>query len=99
MAAALMVSYAAGEGATFDRAYYVDTHMPLVKDKWGPHGLTGAQAYFPEGDSGTLAVAILTFRDAAARDAALGSPEAGPVFGDVPNFTNVQPTPTMLSVG
>ena len=99
MAAALMVTYPAGTGASFDRDYYTATHLPLVREKFGPLGLIDVVGYFPEmEDAGQLAVAVLTFHDAASRDAALTSSAAGPVFGDVPNFTNVQPTPTALSV-
>ena len=99
-AAALMVAYPVGEGATFDRGYYVLTHLPLVRRAFGPHGLTDATGYFPEGgENAPLAVAILAFRDADARAAALGSAEAGPVFDDIPNFTNSTPVATPLTVG
>ena len=95
-----MVAYPAGAGATFDRGYYVLTHLPLVRSALGPHGLTDAVGYFPEGgDDAPMAVAILTFRDAAAREAALGSEDAGPVFGDIPNFTNAAPVATPLAIG
>lgn len=98
MTVALMVTYPTSEGAHFDRDYYVTTHLPLVDARWGPHGLTGATGYFPEGPGTSLAISVLHFRDAAARDAALGSAEAAEVFGDIPNFTNVQPTPLPLTV-
>lgn len=100
MTAALMVTYPASEGATFDRAYYTATHLPLVSEKFAPHGMVDSRAYFPDApDAPFLAIGILTFADAAARDAALSSPDAAPVFGDIPNFTNVQPIPAPLSVG
>ena len=98
MPAALMVTYPATPGARFDRDYYVATHLPLVEEKWAAHGLETAAGYFPEEDAAVLAVAVLTFRDAAAREAALGSAEASAVFGDIPNFTDAQPTPLALSV-
>lgn len=98
MAAALMVTYPATAGATFDRDYYVATHLPLVREKFGPHGLIDAAGYFPEDSAAGLAIAVLTFADAAARDGALGSADAGPVFGDIPNFTSVQPIPAPLVV-
>lgn len=99
MPAALMVTYPAEDGATFDREYYAATHLPLVREKFGPHGLTDVAGFFPDAsDAPHLAVAILTFRDAAARDAALSSAEAAPVFGDIPNFSNVQPIPAPLSI-
>lgn len=94
-----MVTYPASAGARFDRNYYVATHLPLVRARWTPRGLDDATGYFPEGDGAVLAVAILTFRDAAAREAALGSAEAAEVFGDIANFTDVEPVPMPLSVG
>lgn len=99
MPAALMVSYPPNPGATFDRDYYVVTHLPLAREQLGPLGMTNITGYFPESPGAPLAIAILTFADAAARDAALGSEAAGPVFADIPNFTNVEPTPTPLAVG
>ena len=36
------VMYPVGEA--FDTDYYLKTHMPLVKDRWGPLGLKSAQA-------------------------------------------------------
>ncbi len=90
--AKLFVTYAAGEGARFDRDYYVATHMPLVEKEWGPAGLRSAQAYFPAApDAPDLAVAVLTFADEAAIATALASPATGLVMADVANFTNIAP--------
>jgi hypothetical protein len=30
----LFVTYPAADGATFDRDYYVATHLPLVEEQW-----------------------------------------------------------------
>lgn len=99
MFAALLVSYPATDGARFDRDYYTATHLPLVREKWGPHGLTDAMGLWPDDDAPAhVAVALLTFRDAAARDAALASAEAAAVFGDVGNFTDIQPAAQRLTV-
>ncbi|UVO49284.1 EthD family reductase [Sphingomonas sp. SUN019] len=91
MTAALMVTYPASAGARFDHDYYRDTHLPLVQDALSPLGLTSAVALRPGADAPHLAVAILNFADAATRDAALGAPEAGPVFADIANFTDAAP--------
>lgn len=99
MAAALMVTYPARADARFDRDYYVATHLPLVRERWGRHGLEQATGYFPDEPGDVLAVAILTFRDAEARAAALGSADAAEVFGDIANFTDVEPTPLALTQG
>ena len=98
MPAALMVAYPAGGGAPFDRDYYVATHLPLVRHALTPHGLIGVAGYFPDHVGDMLAVAILTFTDAASRDAALASPEAAPVFADIANFTTATPIPMPMTV-
>lgn len=86
-----VVTYPVREGAKFDADYYVATHMPLVRDKWAAH-LTSAEALLPaELTPPYAAIALLDFPDEAALDAALASPEAGVVFGDVANFTDLAP--------
>jgi uncharacterized protein (TIGR02118 family) len=91
--AVLVVTYAAGEGATFDRDYYVRVHLPLAETHFGPAGLTAARALFPLApDSPWLCVGMLEFRDAAALMAATAVPGAAEVAADVANFTNVAPT-------
>ncbi len=94
MTAALLVTYPASPGARFDHDYYRDTHLPLVETSWRPLGLIGVTGLRPGADAPHLAVAVLAFTDAAARDAALGSPAAGAVFGDIANFTDTAPVAT-----
>ncbi|MDO7843916.1 EthD family reductase [Sphingomonas immobilis] len=87
-----VVTYPRGSGSTFDTGYYVERHIPLVQESWGPYGLTSATALIPEGAAPPYtALALLKFADGAALDAALAAPEAATVFGDVPNFTNIAP--------
>lgn len=87
-----VVTYPVQDGAKFDADYYVATHIPLVREKWSRHGLTTATALIPDQpEPPYAAVAVLEFADGAALDAALGSAEAGEVFGDVPNFTDIAP--------
>lgn len=96
---ALLVSYPARPGARFDHDYYLASHFPLVRAHWDPHGLIDAVALRGEDEEpANVAVALLTFRDAAARDAALASAEAATVFGDLANFTDIQPTAQRLAV-
>ena len=71
--------------------------MPLVAEHWGPHGLVdwkvvefGASPV--DGKKPYSVQAILTWKDRAAMDAALGDKDAaGKVFGDVGNFSNKAP--------
>lgn len=88
----LLVTYPTAAGTRFDTDYYRTTHVPLVVERWSPYGLVEAKALFPVGDNPAYhAVAMLTFRDATALAAAIGSPEAADVFGDVPKFTDIAP--------
>jgi uncharacterized protein (TIGR02118 family) len=93
MAASMQVIYHIGEGTHFDYEYYSATHMPLVSEHMGPFienvlvtkGLAGG----PDTPPGSYAIATMTFADGDALNSALAV--AGPVLGDLPNFTNVQP--------
>ena len=88
----LVVSYPRSDGARFDADYYRDTHIPLVEDSWGGFGMTGAQILWPADDGQpNVAMVVLRFRDAAAIDAALGSPGTAAVMDDIAKFTNIAP--------
>jgi uncharacterized protein (TIGR02118 family) len=91
--ASLVVSYPKQEGAKFDAVYYRDVHIPLVEKNWGDHGLTGADIYWPADDTQpNVAMVVINFSSADAIDAALGSAGTAEVMGDVPKFTDIQPT-------
>jgi uncharacterized protein (TIGR02118 family) len=81
------------------KAYYIKTHIPLVRKMPGLlalrysfeiQGAGGASPYFCvfEGE----------FRDPAALGAAMASPEGQAVAGDVPNFAKNPPTLIHYSV-
>ena len=87
-----VVAYPTTAGATFDAAYYMATHMPLVDRHLGPHGLTGARVLFADQpDAPFVAVTTLDFADEASFAAAMSAPEAATVFADVANFTTIAP--------
>lgn len=88
----MYVTYAGDVGTRFDRDHWIGVHLPLVRECWGPHGLVSVAGFFPEGDGGGLiAVAPCVFRDEAAMDAALASPDTKRVMADVKNVTDVPP--------
>ncbi|PSL22336.1 EthD family reductase [Shimia abyssi] len=93
MAVSLQVIYPVKDGSTFDHDYYLGKHFELVGEHMGPHIasslVTRGHAGGPDTPPGYHAIATMTFADQAAFDAAMGA--AGPVLGDIPNFTNVQP--------
>lgn len=89
----IFVTYTGTAADRFDRDYYVNAHMPLVKEAWGPLGLESADAFFPAGDgAGMIAVAICNFRDDAALEAAFASPRTPEVMADVARFTDLTPS-------
>lgn len=86
------VMYPVGEA--FDTDYYLKTHMPLVKDRWGPLGLKSAQAIKgvgkPDGSAPDYQMtALLTFGSMDDFKAA-GKAHGKEIFADIPNFTKAQ---------
>ncbi|KAK4936886.1 hypothetical protein LTR10_022343 [Elasticomyces elasticus] len=80
----------------FDMDYYLNKHMPLVMEKFGKHGLKGYQVTeYKPGDDGAkpqfCTGCVLIWDEADHLRAALSSEDAGPVFGDITNFSNKQP--------
>jgi uncharacterized protein (TIGR02118 family) len=83
------------DDATFDLDYYLAKHMPLVSEKFKPFGLKSWRVLRAVGASrGTKPlysiIANLEF-DTADQFKAAADAEGGPVFGDVPNFSNKSP--------
>jgi len=89
------VIYANASGATFDIGYYVNNHMPMVRERLTPalrgmqveHGLGGVE---PGSTPAFLAFGHLIFDTVEAFHAAF-APHAEEILGDIPNYTNVQP--------
>ena len=81
-------------GEKFDVDYYLKTHMPLVKDRWGPLGLKSAQAIkgVVKADGSApdyQMIALLTFGSMDDFKAA-GKAHGKEVFDDIPKFTKAQ---------
>ena len=82
-------------GSKFDMPYYLDKHIPMVRQKLGSalrgvsveEGLGGGQ---PESPPAYLAMGHLLFDSIAAFQASFGL-HAQAILGDIPNFTNTQP--------
>src|SRR5688572_13683231 len=90
------VLYPGGAGSTFDMDYYLNRHIPMVREKLGTacknaaveQGLGGAAPGSPPAFS---AMGHLYFDSVEAFQTAF-APHAGEIMGDIPNYTNVQPT-------
>jgi len=92
--AILSVLYPKSEGSHFNHEYYVNTHIPLVQDRWSDMGLEGVQLFrgATAMDASAPAfelIALLTFTSLDHLKAALEK-HGAEVMGDVPNFTDIQ---------
>ena len=86
------VTYSGDSNVHFDRDYWINKHMPLVRKTWEPYGLVSAGGFFPFCDGGSLiAICPCVFRDEAAIHTALAAPETKRVMDDIRNFTSLQP--------
>lgn len=89
------VMYPKSEGGKFNMAYYLDKHIPLVRQKLGAalrgvaveQGLAGAT---PGSPAPYLALGHLLFESVEAFQTSFG-PHAQAILNDIPNFTNAQP--------
>jgi uncharacterized protein (TIGR02118 family) len=93
---AVTVLYPNTPGSKFDLDYYVDRHLPLVRNRLEPMGMrslthTVERAIEPTGPAQTYRLsAELRFDDMATTARALGA--HGPeTQADIPNFTDVAP--------
>jgi uncharacterized protein (TIGR02118 family) len=91
----ISVLYPNGEGNVFDMKYYLAKHIPLVRRLSGAalkkveveEGVAGLAAGTPPA---YLAMGHLLFESIAAFQSA--GPHAAEIMGDIPNYTNTQPT-------
>ena len=90
------VMYPNASDAKFDMAYYLDRHMPMVRDLLGgdlkgvnvEQGLAGGQ---PGAPATYTVLCHLTFDSVDAFQSAFDKHSAA-ILGDIPNYTNTQPT-------
>lgn len=90
------VLYPNDDDIKFDMSYYLSKHMPLMQEQFTKHGLKSWEVieYKPGADGAKPLYAYganLVFDTAEQLQAALGSEDAKPVFGDMANYTNKQP--------
>ena len=94
--------YPSTDGGKFDADYYNATHIPLVKEAFGPTGLTSVEVLqgLPAPDGGKppyVMMANLAFDSPQSLQASVAGPRAGEVFADIANFTDLTPV-TQVSV-
>lgn len=95
MATTITVLYENVDDATFNLEYYLTKHMPLVEEKFKPFGIQGWRVLkavgAPFGAKPAYNVICNLEFDTADQFQAAVAAEGGPVFGDVPNFSNKDP--------
>ena len=89
------VSYPNDPATKFDHAYYMQTHIPLVKARWSSMGLQSVQVLRGLGtaDGGPPPVRLTAFLawesgEVLAKAIAAHGKE---IFADIPNFTDSKP--------
>ena len=90
------VMYPNAADARFDMTYYLDRHMPMVRDLMGTvlkgmnveQGLAGGQPGVP---APYVAFGHLFFDSVDEFQAAFAQ-HSGAILADIPNYTNTQPT-------
>lgn len=90
------VLYPNEDDTSFNMDYYLASHMPLVQKGFEQHGLQGWSVleFKPDaqGNKPKYCVqATLVFDNPDDLQKALKSEDAGPIFGDIPNFCNKSP--------
>jgi uncharacterized protein (TIGR02118 family) len=89
------VFYPNNQGSKFDMKYYLEKHIPLVRQRVGPalksvaveQGLTGGA---PGSAMTYVAMCHLLFDSVEAFQTSFGA-HAPEIMGDIPNYTNIQP--------
>jgi len=89
------VMYPRTEGADFDMDYYVNKHMPMVRDRCGDplknmtidEGISGGM---PNQPAAYVCIGTLTFDSIDAFQGSFG-PHMAEIMGDIPNYTTIAP--------
>ncbi|KAH7069355.1 hypothetical protein FB567DRAFT_246207 [Paraphoma chrysanthemicola] len=89
--AQVVVAYPRKDGSTFDKKYYLSTHMPLVAKHWKKHGLKSYTVTELNADGPYSYTVIMDFESLEGFGAAAADPNTAEVMGDVANFSSEQP--------
>lgn len=88
---ALTVLYPKAADSHFDLPYYLNTHIPLVKERLTSMGLTNVimqEAVEPNAPFAMITSLVFSTGDELGAGMGAHGPE---LMGDIPNFTNVTP--------
>ncbi len=96
----IAAAYPRTEGKSFNLRYYLDAHLPLVRKKFSPYGLTKIEVDRGVekpggGESPFFAIGYLYFKDLEGFQRAFKEVGSG-VIADISLYTDVKP---MIQVG
>ncbi|WLI89668.1 EthD family reductase [Massilia sp. R2A-15] len=81
--------------ARFDLSYYVDKHMPMVKDRFGAactsYTIDKGVAGMAPGSAPTYGIMCHFFFDSLDAFQSAFAPHAQQILGDIPNYTDLTP--------
>ena len=82
-------------GSRFDRDYYLQTHIPLLKERWSSMGLENVRLVrgigtADGGEAPFQVICLMSFRSMQDFQSAAGA-HAAEIVGDVVNFTDAPP--------
>ena len=89
------VSYPNDPATTFDEGYYLQTHIPMVKQRWSGMGLQSVQVLrglgTPDGGPAPMRITALLAWDSTDALGKAVVAHGTEIFGDIPNFTDGKP--------
>lgn len=89
--ALVVVAYPRKDGSTFDKDYYLSTHIPLVSKYWKKHGLKSWVVSELNTDGPYSYTVVMEFESHESFGAATQDPNTKEVMDDVKNFSSEAP--------
>lgn len=88
----IFITYRGSVESRFDRAYYLEKHLPMMRRIFSPLGLISAEPFFPHNpDSGVIALCECRYQNEDALKACFQSPEVPGLAADIGRFTDIMP--------
>lgn len=89
--AQVIVAYPRAEGSTFNKEYYLSTHLPLAAGHWKKHGLKSYTVTELNADGPYTYSVSMEWESLEGWGAATKDPSIKEVMEDVANFSNQKP--------
>ena len=89
--AQVIVAYPRNKDSTFNKEYYLSTHMPLVAKYWKKHGLKSFAVTEFAADLPYSYSVVMEFESYEGWGAAAADANTKEIMEDVKNFSNEQP--------